>query len=150
VVKMHAETLDQAKYFLKSQHGILWDFYSNTSTPVYGNGQGAGDSPSQWSQESAILFNAYETMTKGASLTNKRGQSTHIPIAAICRWHKSARKQWPGIPNNRATRTRSTWSIHKLEWIITSIRTFHGIVKVRMLSDALEISRRRLHVHNGT
>jgi hypothetical protein len=23
VVKMHAETLDQAKYFLKSQHGIL-------------------------------------------------------------------------------------------------------------------------------
>jgi hypothetical protein len=55
-VKMHANTLSQAKYFLKTKNGISDTYYSHSdATPVYGNGQGRGDSPSQWSQESAML-----------------------------------------------------------------------------------------------
>jgi hypothetical protein len=52
-VKMHVNTLENARYHLKTQHGVSEEFYSHSTTPVYGNGQGAGDSPSQWSQESA-------------------------------------------------------------------------------------------------
>jgi hypothetical protein len=64
-MKMHADTLAKAKYHLKTQHGIAEEFYSNDTTPVYGNGQGAGDSPSQWSQESALLFKLYQEKMPG-------------------------------------------------------------------------------------
>jgi hypothetical protein len=45
-------------------------------TPVYGNGQGAGDSPSQWSQESAMLFEIYESMIKGADQRENNNRQT--------------------------------------------------------------------------
>jgi hypothetical protein len=41
---------------------------------VYGNGQGAGDSPSQWSQESAMLFQIYQDLANGATISNRWGQ----------------------------------------------------------------------------
>jgi hypothetical protein len=45
-VKMHADTLSKARYYLKTKNGISDTFYSHSDkTPVYGNGQGAGDSP---------------------------------------------------------------------------------------------------------
>jgi hypothetical protein len=53
-------------------------------TPVYGNGQGAGDSPSQWSQESAMLFEIYESMIKGAEMSMRSGEKlAELPIAAF-------------------------------------------------------------------
>jgi hypothetical protein len=83
-VQMHAKTLEQAKYHLKTQHGISEEFYSNETTPVYGTGQGAGDSPSQWSQESALLFQLYREMTKGASICDRHGNNkTEIQLAAF-------------------------------------------------------------------
>jgi hypothetical protein len=69
-VSMHANTLSQAKYYLKTQNGISESYYSHQSTPVYGNGQGAGDSPSQWSQESAMLFQIYQGMRPGATMSD--------------------------------------------------------------------------------
>jgi hypothetical protein len=74
-VKMHSTTLQQAKYYLKTQQGISDSYYSNSSTPVYGNGQGAGDSPSQWSQESAMLFQLYKERTPGATISSRNGQT---------------------------------------------------------------------------
>jgi hypothetical protein len=54
---MHATTLQNAKYFLKTKAGLSTNFYTHSEiTPVYGNGQGAGDSPSQWCQQSTMLF----------------------------------------------------------------------------------------------
>jgi hypothetical protein len=45
-VKMHADTLLNAKYFLKTKNRISETSYSHSAfTPVYGNGQGAGDLP---------------------------------------------------------------------------------------------------------
>jgi hypothetical protein len=70
-VQMHAKTLLQAKYHLKTRHGISTEYYSNETTPVYGNGQGAGDSPSQWSQESALLFKLYQSKMPGAALGDR-------------------------------------------------------------------------------
>jgi hypothetical protein len=70
---MHAKTLYKSRYFLKTQQGISTTGYSNAESPVYGNGQGAGDSPSQWSQESAMLFQIYKEMTDGATMSNREG-----------------------------------------------------------------------------
>jgi hypothetical protein len=81
---MHASTLEQAKYHLKTQHGISEEFYTNGTTPVYGTGQGAGDSPSQWSQESALLFQIYKEMTDNATMCDRYGSTQiKIPLAAF-------------------------------------------------------------------
>jgi hypothetical protein len=56
-VLMHATTLQLVKYHLKTKEGISTTHYQHSDeTPVHGNGQGAGDSPSQWCQQSAMLF----------------------------------------------------------------------------------------------
>jgi hypothetical protein len=83
-VQMHARTLLHAKYYLKTKQGVSDSFYSNEMTPVYGNGQGAGDSPSQWSQESAMLFEIYESITKGAEMSLRSGEKlAELPMAAF-------------------------------------------------------------------
>jgi hypothetical protein len=81
---MHANTLLRAKYHLKTKQGISDLFYSNEISPVYGNGQGAGDSPSQWSQESAMLFDIYESRMAGASMSLQTGETlVSLPMAAF-------------------------------------------------------------------
>jgi hypothetical protein len=81
---MHASTLEQAQYHLKTQHRILEESYTNRTTPVYGTGQGAGDSPSQWSQESALLFQIYKEMTNNATMCDRYGNTRiEIPLAAL-------------------------------------------------------------------
>jgi hypothetical protein len=84
-VSMHATTLERAKYHLKTKHGITTTSYSHSeSTPIYGNGQGAGDSPSQWCQQSTMLFDLYSETNEGASMTNSVGdQQVMIPISAF-------------------------------------------------------------------
>jgi hypothetical protein len=84
-VKTHATTLEKARYHLKSKHGISSNFYSHSEqTPIYGNGQGAGDSPSQWSQESSMLFDLYENSVKGAQMSFRNGRlATKIPLTAF-------------------------------------------------------------------
>jgi hypothetical protein len=84
-VPMHATTLEKARYYLKTKHGISEGFYSHSSeTPIYGNGQGAGDSPSQWCQQSAMLFDIYSLKIKGATMTSPTGRlTTKIALAAF-------------------------------------------------------------------
>jgi hypothetical protein len=84
-VEMHATTLEQAKYHLKTKHGTSTSYYQHsTTTPIYGNGQGAGDSPSQWCQQSAILFDIYANINKGAKMTSSDGKAqVVISLAAF-------------------------------------------------------------------
>jgi hypothetical protein len=70
-INMHATTLEKAKYHLKTKQGITETHYSHsTETPIYGNGQGAGDSPSQWCQQSTMLFDLFEQMNSGVTMTS--------------------------------------------------------------------------------
>jgi hypothetical protein len=82
---MHATTLEQAKYYLKTKQGTSTSYYSHSSeTPIYGNGQGAGDSPSQWCQQSAILFDLYADMNKGTTMTSSDGKNqVSLSLAAF-------------------------------------------------------------------
>jgi hypothetical protein len=84
-VDMHATTLQNAKYHLKTKMGVSDDFYSHSkTTPVYGNGQGAGDSPSQWCQQSAMLFDLYIQCFKGMTMSDCWGEPlVNLPIAAF-------------------------------------------------------------------
>jgi hypothetical protein len=63
----------------------LSSFYQHSKeTPIYGNGQGAGDSPSQWCQQSAILFELYAELNKGAKMTSPDGtMAVKSPLAAF-------------------------------------------------------------------
>jgi hypothetical protein len=82
---MHATTLEIAKYHLKTKHGTSQSFYSHSDqTPIYGNGQGAGDSPSQWCQQSALLFDLYAKSNPGATMQSRNRKTLiNIPLAAF-------------------------------------------------------------------
>jgi hypothetical protein len=84
-VEMHSRTLESAKYHLKTKQGISSNFYSHSNTtPVHGNGQGAGDSPSQWCQQSAMLFDLYSKEHQGTSISRRDGsQCITLPMAAF-------------------------------------------------------------------
>jgi uncharacterized protein YjbK len=84
-VDMHATTLEKAKYHLKTKQGISTNYYNHSEeTPVHGNGQGAGDSPSQWCQQSAMLFDLYEKTQTGNRLSDHTNDtSIEIPITAF-------------------------------------------------------------------
>jgi hypothetical protein len=84
-VRTHAATLEKACYHLKSKNGISDRFYSHSEqTPIYGNGQGAGDFLSQWSQESALLFDLYEEAVMEAQMSFRNGTvATRIPLMAF-------------------------------------------------------------------
>jgi hypothetical protein len=84
-VTMHATTLQKAKYHLKTKQGVSLNHYQHSeTTPIYGNGQGAGDSPAQWNQESVLLFDIYQNKVRGATITNNVNKQTiRIPLAAF-------------------------------------------------------------------
>jgi hypothetical protein len=68
---MHGQTLRKARYYLKTKYGISDTFYSHSDqTPIYGNGQGAGDSPSQWNQESAVLKSLFHQEARGSDIVH--------------------------------------------------------------------------------
>jgi hypothetical protein len=84
-VKMHATTLERARYHLKTKDGISTSHYQHSQeTPVHGNGQGAGDSPSQWCQQSAMLFDLYADSNIGTNMSTRAGKhGVFLPMAAF-------------------------------------------------------------------
>jgi hypothetical protein len=81
---LHSQ-LEKAQYHLKSKNGISKKYYSHSEeTPIYGNGQGAGDSPSQWSQESALPCDLYENAVMGAQMSFRNGKiASKLPLTAF-------------------------------------------------------------------
>jgi hypothetical protein len=84
-VTMHSTTLESAKYHLKTKQGKSSNSYSHSKTTlVHGNGQGAGDSPSQWCQQSTMLFDLYSKEHQGTCISwRDRSQCITLPMAAF-------------------------------------------------------------------
>ena len=67
VVQTNASTLEAAQYRLRTELGLSEESYTHsTDRPIYGTGQGSGNSPMIWCFLSSILFDCYETKAHGA------------------------------------------------------------------------------------
>lgn len=57
VAFVQASTLEENKYKLKTSLGVSEEFYANCQAfPIYGTGQGSGNSPAIWCIVSSVLF----------------------------------------------------------------------------------------------
>ena len=68
VALVQGSTLSEAKYHLKTKFGITEEFYRHCEFhPIYGTGQGSGNSPTIWLVISSVLFDSYESQAHGAT-----------------------------------------------------------------------------------
>lgn len=82
VVLSNVTTLQKAQYRLKTELGTSKEYYQHDTTyPIYGTGQGSGNSPMIWCFLSSILFDCYETQAIGAVYEPPdRSSRTHIQM----------------------------------------------------------------------
>ena len=67
VIFVHAKTHEETKYKLKTSMGVSEEFYTNCEAfPIYGTGQGSGNSPAIWCIVSSVLFECHEEQGHGA------------------------------------------------------------------------------------
>ena len=77
VIFVHATTLQEAKYRLKTTGQISETFYQHCDDfPIYGTGQGSGNSPFIWCFISSVLFDCHDTECYGAYFTTSDGRQT--------------------------------------------------------------------------
>ena len=83
VVMVNAKTLESAKYHLKTQLGISESHYSHQNeNPIYGTGQGSGNSPTIWCFVCSVLFDAFATRAHGATFTT-HDKSITVPVYMV-------------------------------------------------------------------
>ena len=74
VVIVHATTLEEAKFRLKTTHNVSDEFYQHCQAyPIYGTGQGSGNSPIAWCFISSVLFFCHEQRAHGATFRSADG-----------------------------------------------------------------------------
>ena len=65
---VQGKTLEEAKYFLKTKFGISEDFIQHSEAhPIFGTGQGSGNSPTYWLFISSTLFDMYDERAHGST-----------------------------------------------------------------------------------
>ena len=75
IVFINAKTLKSAKYILKTKLGISEASYQHcTAHPIYGSGQGAGNSSGIWCVISSVSFDLYEEQANGAHFESPDGK----------------------------------------------------------------------------
>ncbi|KAI2499829.1 hypothetical protein MHU86_14646 [Fragilaria crotonensis] len=71
VTLMNSRTLEQAQYFIRTEMGLSTTSYTHSEEfPIYGTGQGSGNSPMIWCFLSSLLFQCYETRAHPATYSN--------------------------------------------------------------------------------
>ena len=77
LAKLHGATLESTRYSLRTSRGISDSYYShNDDFPIYGTGQGSGNSPVLWLLLSATLFDIHTLGAHGAILQDPSGEIT--------------------------------------------------------------------------
>ena len=77
VVMVNGQTLLQAKYLLKTTLGVSETLYRHCEAfPIYGSGQGAGNSPALWCIISFVLFDVYKEQAVGAYFQSPDGSES--------------------------------------------------------------------------
>ena len=72
VAMTNAKTLEQACYFIRTEMGLSdTRYYTHDGAfPIYGTGQGSGNSPMIWCFVSSLLFQCYQRQAHPASYYN--------------------------------------------------------------------------------
>ena len=80
VVQVNANTLEKARFYLKTDLGISEGSYSHsTATPIHGTGQDSGNSPFIWYFVCSTLFDALASKAHGAKFTTyDQSQKVHV------------------------------------------------------------------------
>ena len=69
IVAIHANTLQTARYHLKTAIGVSESYYTTCHQyPIHGTGQGSGNSPSIWLFISSTLFDIHSSLSHGATI----------------------------------------------------------------------------------
>jgi hypothetical protein len=77
VAAVNCRTLEQAKYYLKTQLAVSDQFYQHCEAyPIYGTGQGSGNSPQLWCFVASTLFFAYQQKAHGAEFFSYDGKQS--------------------------------------------------------------------------
>ena len=64
-ITLHAATLQQMRYRVKTQYGVSDNSYTGThDEPLFGTGQGSGASPAAWLTLVVVLMKAMEASTQ--------------------------------------------------------------------------------------
>lgn len=76
VVLVNANTLQEAKFKLKTSLGISSGWYQHCHAfPIHGTGQGSGNSPQIWCFICSVLFDAFASVTNGATFVSHNGKN---------------------------------------------------------------------------
>eukprot|EP00957_Ditylum_brightwellii_P100988 7697163-Ditylum_brightwellii.AAC.2 len=68
---VHATTLAEAKFKLKTALGVSKDYYQHCeASPIYGTGQGSTNLPTIWLTISSTLFDIHEELNHGAMFSD--------------------------------------------------------------------------------
>eukprot|EP00957_Ditylum_brightwellii_P166330 12662431-Ditylum_brightwellii.AAC.1 len=68
---VHASTLVEAKFKLKTALGVSHDYYQHREAfPIHGKGQGSTNLPTIWLIISSTLFNIHKELSNGATFSN--------------------------------------------------------------------------------
>ena len=80
---VQGKTLEEAKYFLKTKYGISDEFIEHSyAQPLFGSGQGSGNSPTYWLFISSTLFDLYDSQAHG-SLYLSQDKTIGVEVKAI-------------------------------------------------------------------
>ena len=75
LARLHGNTLRTTQYFLRTAKGLSDNFYEHCEEfPIYGTGQGSGNSPVLWLLLSATMFDIHTSMAHGATLQDPSGK----------------------------------------------------------------------------
>ena len=86
VTSVMANTLQAARYKLKTEAGVSDEYYTHSAAaPIYGTGQGSGNSPTIWCVISSTLFDCQEEAMNGATFwsPNKQHRVTFSMVGFV-------------------------------------------------------------------
>ena len=83
VTQLNASTLEGANYHVRTDLGLAPTGYSHCQeNPIYGTGQGSGNSPAIWTFVSSIMFDGYDQLSTPALYCCPNG-SGHTKVGMI-------------------------------------------------------------------
>ena len=119
VAVVHGRTLQEARYKLRTAVGISERKYSHsTQFPLYGSGQGSGNSPALWLFISATLFDVDKRFAHGATFQDPSGKiSVQLKLSgfvdntntSLNDWQPQHQAAFP-ILLTRLTHDAQTWN----------------------------------------